>query len=592
MKTLRTLAVGWAILLTFVFMRPVLVAQAATPLEYDKGQNGTLGGSQSAEFSFEGKAGDKLSVIMNAIGGDIDPFVDLYDPQGKLIGEDDNGGGKDNALLKGIVLPADGVYRLVAKNNRGGAGGNYSLMVKAEQAQAAAFYYEGPQIKQNYQLSRPFDHKTITYRVENTLSSFTPQNVKTVIQQAFQSWANVTPLTFQEVTSGNSDLDIKFAPIDGALNILGETCPPSSPCHGQIQFDSEEPWTLGAPRGYQDISFLGVASHEFGHAIGLLHSSDTNALMYPSYNPRNLQPGSDDVRGAQQLYGAGTGRVSNTPAPGATGGNNQPQVRGTIKDGQYVNYWDFDVNAGETVTITMRKSSGGLDPFLVLIDANNNILAFDDDSAGGRDATLRSIRVPQSGTYTVAASRYQQAQGYTSGDYTLTIEYGTAASNPGTVATTPPNTSNGGTNGSVRVAAGQTLGQYTSLDTTVDRPFADSLQPDTQTRNATVQSNQTYEWSLTWCARDANTLNKSLPQINVTFAVNDQPVDSRSVTRTTPHSTQDGLSCVDYFVVLSGWTPGSSLSLTRTLSLKSAVFDGSNVYAQGDYIDRYSVQVQ
>lgn len=591
-KNLRIIAVAWALLLIGLFMWPVLSAQAATSLQYDQGQNGTLGGSQSVEFTFDGKSGDKISVVMNAIGGDIDPFVDLYDPQGKLIGEDDNGGGKDNALLKGLVLPADGTYRLVAKNKRGGAGGKYSLIIRKEMVQGVAFYYEGPQIKQAYQLSRPLDHTNVTYRVENTLSNFNAQDVKTTIRQAFQSWANVTPLTFQEVTSGNADLDIKFAPIDGPLNVLGETCPPSSPCHGQIQFDSEEPWTLGAPHGYQDISFLGVASHEFGHAVGLLHSSDTSALMYPSYNPRNLQPGADDIRGVQQLYGAGTGRVANSPTsvPGS-GGSSQPQVRGTINDGQYVNFWDFDVNAGESVTITMRQNSGGLDSFLVLLDANNNILAFDDDSAGGRDATLRSIRVPQSGTYTVAATRYQQAQGYTSGDYTLTIEYGTASNNPAPVATTPPNTS-GGT-GSVKVSAGQANGlqQNPSLDTTLDMPFADSVQPETQSRNANVKQGQTYNWVLTWCALDANTLNKTLPSINVTFAVNGQAVDSRLVTHTAPHTEQNNLSCVDYFVVLSGWSPGQ-VALTRTLRLSNPVFDGSTVYAAGDYVDQYTVQVQ
>src|SRR5204863_4997472 len=32
-----------------------------------------------------------------------------------------------------------------------------------------------------------------------------------------------------------------------------------------------------------------------------------------------------------------------------------------------------------------------------------------------KNATLRNVRLPQRGTYTVAATRYQQAQGYTNG---------------------------------------------------------------------------------------------------------------------------------------------------------------------------------
>lgn len=49
-----------------------------------------------------------------------------------------------------------------------------------------------------------------------------------------------------------------------------------------------------------------VAAHEFGHSLGLSHSKDPNALMYPVYrkfDPSVLLLHHDDITGIQYLYG-------------------------------------------------------------------------------------------------------------------------------------------------------------------------------------------------------------------------------------------------------------------------------------------------
>ncbi len=595
MRMLKAFLISWALLILTVFMWPVLTAQAATQLKYGQAVRGTLNPSHTTdEYAFNGKTGDKLTIVMNALEGDLDPLLNLYDPQGRLIGENTNGGGKDGAKMSGIVLSADGVYKVVAKNIAQGTSGNYSLVISEELAKGAPINYEGQETKEAYQLSRPWDHTSLTYRIANSLQNFNPQDVRATIQQAWQAWSSVVPLSFREVQSGNADIVIQFGSIDGPLNVLGQACPPSSPCSGQVEFDSDETWILGTPRTTRDISFLAVATHEFGHIIGLLHSSDATALMYPSYSPYNLKPNTDDIQGVQRLYGAGRGGVP-TAQPGTgggtggQGGTGKPQVQETINNNQFANFWDFDVDAGETITVTMKRASGNLDSFLVLLDANNHILAYDDDSAGNKDAVLRNIRVPQRGTYTVAATRYKQAQGYSQGNYTLTINYGQTSAPPA-APTTAANQPRG--TASVRVSAGQpaSLQQNPSLDSVLNTAFNESVMPEKQTRNATVQSSQTYNWSTTWCANNAQTLSQNLANIAVTFAVNGTPVDSKTVTQTQPHNAQNGLSCVDYFVVLSDWQPGQ-VTLTKTMTLRSPVYDGMTVYAPGDYVYEYVVNV-
>lgn len=53
------------------------------------------------------------------------------------------------------------------------------------------------------------------------------------------------------------------------------------------------------------VLFL-VAAHEFGHSLGLSHSKDAGALMYPMYSysdPDTFVLPQDDVKGIQSLYG-------------------------------------------------------------------------------------------------------------------------------------------------------------------------------------------------------------------------------------------------------------------------------------------------
>lgn len=55
---------------------------------------------------------------------------------------------------------------------------------------------------------------------------------------------------------------------------------------------------------FSGYSIFLVAAHEFGHALGLEHSSIKEALMYPMYSyVEDFSLHKDDIEGIQYLYG-------------------------------------------------------------------------------------------------------------------------------------------------------------------------------------------------------------------------------------------------------------------------------------------------
>ncbi|CAH6776785.1 matrix metalloproteinase-9 isoform X1 [Phodopus roborovskii] len=87
-------------------------------------------------------------------------------------------------------------------------------------------------------------------------------------------------------------------------------------CATTSSFDADKKWGFCPDQGY---SLFLVAAHEFGHALGLDHSSVPEALMYPMYRFLEGSPlHEDDVRGIQHLYGPGPKPDPRPPATTTT----------------------------------------------------------------------------------------------------------------------------------------------------------------------------------------------------------------------------------------------------------------------------------
>ncbi len=77
-------------------------------------------------FCFEANTGDVVVIVMSKIDGTLDPFLELYDPDGNLVDSDNDSGVFPNARID-APLPLTGTYTIIARDLRNNATGGYHL---------------------------------------------------------------------------------------------------------------------------------------------------------------------------------------------------------------------------------------------------------------------------------------------------------------------------------------------------------------------------------------------------------------------------------------------------------------------------------
>ncbi|XP_077197648.1 macrophage metalloelastase-like isoform X2 [Paroedura picta] len=155
-----------------------------------------------------------------------------------------------------------------------------------------------------------WDKNDLTYRINNYTSDMAKEAIRAAIEKAFSVWAAVTPLRFQEVTNETADIEIWFSvgehgdfnKFDGRGGTLAHAFSAGPNLGGDCHMDDDEKWS----EKDNDINLFVVILHELGHSLGMGHSDDPEALMYPTYSykdPETFELPLDDKEGIQSIYG-------------------------------------------------------------------------------------------------------------------------------------------------------------------------------------------------------------------------------------------------------------------------------------------------
>jgi serralysin len=234
-------------------------------------------------YAVELVAGRRYQISLDGVvSGDYgaleDPYIYLRRADGSLVKSDDDGGPGRNSLLNWVASESGRYYLDVGAWNEGYAGG-YRLTINEftpsvySLDQVADFLTTGFWGGSGHRWDTSGDN-TITYN----LTALTLEG-QVLARAAFQAWANVTNLVFQDVTSGG---DIPFDDNESGAFAAGSWV---NGLIASMRVNISTGWLASYGTSIDSYSFQTYV-HEIGHALGLGHGGPYNGSA--SYGVDNV----------------------------------------------------------------------------------------------------------------------------------------------------------------------------------------------------------------------------------------------------------------------------------------------------------------
>jgi hypothetical protein len=321
-------------------------------------------------YTFEGRANDEVTISMSATSGDLDPLLVLLNPDGEKLTENDDAGGSTNSRIERFRLRGDGVHTIIAtrfEREDGDTTGDYELMLEVGAPDNRRVVMLDEQVEGEIDNAQP----AIAYRFDGEADQ--------VINIAARN------------TSGDLNPQVILVAPDGHEYARNddESRRRSDALIEGVRLPQTGSYTVVVTRYQQEY---GITEGEFELEITEADPADSPFTVFS----RPLEYGSSES--------------------------------GTIGDDfPYHQTFSFVGRRGDIVTIEMHNDSGDLDPALILVAPQGRELLRNDDDltdSSTADAAIRNVILPFDGFYTILATRYQEAEGETEGEFEveLTLE--------------------------------------------------------------------------------------------------------------------------------------------------------------------------
>lgn len=327
-------------------------------------------------YTFQAQAGDIVNVSMRASSGNLDAYVLVTDSAGFILADSDDILGSLDAEVEGLFIPADGTYFIIATRygqqvgstgQVGTSSGNYILTLQeaansglGNSAQGAIPIRMGDRVEGVISADAVVRYYRFEARQDDII------NIRmSRINGNLDSYIALTNAGLQELVanddfggSQNSFIEDYRIPANGTYYILA------------TRFEGESGRSTGRYR--LDLEYQ-------GNAFGAV--------------PESIQ---------RLIYNV--------------------SVTGSIDDVTPEVLYAFYGEEGDTVTVSMARGDGNLDPFLSILDADQRTVISNDDGGGQQNARIERYTLPSAGVYYIRAARFSgPGAPATSGSYILVL---------------------------------------------------------------------------------------------------------------------------------------------------------------------------